>query len=210
MSKALKIADDEIEALLAMDITWEMKNTLSDYEREYLMEWFKDQKPSAACRRMTLSKAKDGMSAGVTAHLVHNRPHVRRIANAYIKQNLASHDITPDRIIEELRKIALVDLREFTKIKGNRLTISETDKIPEELSAAIKKITRKVGPNGVQLELELFDKIKALELLGRYHAMFKEVVDSNVNMKVGGVLRVPAPQTAEEWERGKGSEADGG
>ena len=77
--------------------------------------------------------------------------------------------ITQDFVLEELLKIAKADGTDYAIVgKRNRVTLTPTEDLPPEKRAAVAAV--KKGKNGV--EIKTYDKLKALELLGRHLGMF--------------------------------------
>ena len=193
------------EEYLGMDIFAELQK-LTDYERQFLLEYFKDQNASAAAQRCAKSgfqgseKRKTRMMSypAQSGYLTLNKPCVRRVATAYAKQKLLSMDASITRILQELSCVAFANISHYISWKKNSIVLDGSQEIPQDLLPAIKKITRRPTRNGVLVEIELHDKDKALEMLGRYHTMFKDKVTADVNM--GGVLRVPSEMTPEQWQ----------
>lgn len=190
------------EEYMAIDLPAYIDEHCSDYEREFIFEYFKDQCASRAVRRMTLSK---DMSGGATGYFILNRPHVAIVVEAFRKQKLASLGLTPERILTELSAIAMASVDHYLKWTGNSILFNSMEEIPEELRPAIKALKSIPQKDGSRrIEVELHDKIKALELAGRFHTMWKDKIDVDANVKTGGVLRVPAAMSPEEWEKSGG------
>lgn len=80
-------------------------------------------------------------------------------------------EITADKVIEELAAIAFSDRTKIASVNANgTVDIAATDTLPDEIRKTISCI--KEGKFGV--EVSSYDKIKALELLGRHLGMFTE------------------------------------
>ena len=71
-------------------------------------------------------------------------------------------------LLEELRAIALARATDFMAIRDGQLEIRSTGELSEAQSAAIASIERSTGG----LKLKFYDKLKALELLGKYMGLF--------------------------------------
>lgn len=88
-------------------------------------------------------------------------------------------EITQDFVLTELMKIAASNGTDFATVgKRNRVTLTPTDDLPPEKCAAVASI--KKGARGA-VEVKTYDKLKALELLGRHLGMFdKKPDDENI------------------------------
>lgn len=85
--------------------------------------------------------------------------------------------VNADRVVEELAKIAFVNPADV--IDTEKAMVKE-DAAPED-TAAIQSIKVKTfGEDGLEREIKMADKLKALELLGKHLGMYQ----SNVNVQV--------------------------
>lgn len=82
--------------------------------------------------------------------------------------------VNADRVIMELAKIAFVNASNV--IDPKTATIKEG--AAEEDTAAIQSVKVKTfGEDGLEREIKMADKLKALELLGKHLGMFKDKVE---------------------------------
>lgn len=92
--------------------------------------------------------------------------------------------ITADRVIRELAKIAFVDPDRVINADDGTIKADATD----EDKAAIQgvKVKRSSSMNGDSFENEvrLYDKTKALELLGKHLGLFTDKVDLNMTQPI--------------------------
>ena len=99
--------------------------------------------------------------------------------------------INADRVIREIAKIAFVNAGEIVDLDTALLM----DKISDDDMAAIRSVKVKTfGEDGVEREVKLADKLKALELLGKHLGLFKDKleVDGSVKMELSalnGILK---------------------
>lgn len=77
-------------------------------------------------------------------------------------------EVTQEKVIQELASIAFANGADFAKIKYGAVIAVPTDELPREKLPAIAGI--KETQNGI--EIKLHDKVKALELLGKYLGVF--------------------------------------
>ena len=71
-------------------------------------------------------------------------------------------------ILEELRAIAMARATDFIGVRDGQLEIRETRQLTPEQCAAIASIEKGTGG----LKFKFYDKLKALELLGKYMGLF--------------------------------------
>ena len=83
---------------------------------------------------------------------------------------MAGKKICPERVVKELAAIGFAKATDFLCIENNELVIRSTNELSQVEKAAIASIER--TSNGIRLKL--YDKMKALELLGKYLRMFDD------------------------------------
>ena len=82
--------------------------------------------------------------------------------------------VNADRVFMELAKIAFVNAKDV--IDPDTATV-RADALPEDTAAIQSVKVKTFGEDGLEREIKMADKLKALELLGRHLGMFKEKVE---------------------------------
>lgn len=105
---------------------------------------------------------------------------------ARVDQELADRSrrtgVTQDRVIRELARVAFVNATDVLNLDtATILTSASEDDTAAIASVKVKTIPTQDG-EGVEREIKLADKLKALELLGKHLGMF---TDSNINLNLG-------------------------
>lgn len=99
---------------------------------------------------------------------------------AYIiekRQEVAKkHGVTLDRVIEEYSKIAFFDIRKVYGVDGALLPISQIDDDEAGAIASVKTLEVVQGDMviGESKEIKVFDKIRALQDLGKHLGLFEK------------------------------------
>ena len=76
--------------------------------------------------------------------------------------------ITKKQVVEELAAIGFARATNFLSVSEGELTIRDTETLSKADQAAIASIER----SSTGIKLKFYDKMKALELLGKYMGMF--------------------------------------
>lgn len=138
--------------------------------------------------------------AAVNAQRLLRNAKIQDVLSLAMKKRAERTEITQDKVVQELAKIAFSKGTDFVRIaqrtgyrpvfddKGNVIDqepyeiqvveILNTDEVPADKQAAIAGI--KQGANGIEVKLN--DKVKALELLGRHLGMFNDKLEVTGNM----------------------------
>jgi phage terminase small subunit len=96
--------------------------------------------------------------------------------------------ITADRIIKELARIAFIDPRKVFKWGPDGVTLRPSDELTEDEAAIVAEVSETITESGGSIKGKRFDKLKALELLGRHLGMF--VDRTEISGKGGGAIEV--------------------
>jgi hypothetical protein len=79
--------------------------------------------------------------------------------------------ITPDRVLEEYRRIAFANLRHIVEWNDGKMEFKPADKLDEEDVAAIAEIVQSAAKDGKPYRVKLYDKKAALDAIARYLGM---------------------------------------
>ena len=78
-------------------------------------------------------------------------------------------ELSGNAILQELTAIAMARATDFMTVRDGSLDIRSTDELTQAQAAAIASIERGTGG----LKVKFYDKLKALELLGKYLGLFE-------------------------------------
>lgn len=90
--------------------------------------------------------------------------------------------VNADRVVMELAKIAFVNAANVIDADDATLRTNATQ---EDLAAVQSVKVKTFGEDGVEREIKLADKIKALELLGRHLGMFNDRLRLDAKLDTG-------------------------
>ena len=86
------------------------------------------------------------------------------------------NELLEDEVLQELAKIAFVNIADVVDFNGSSLDVKDLSEIPEHARAAIKKVVRTPSQHGDRVTIELHDKNAALEKLGKYLSMWSDTL----------------------------------
>lgn len=106
-----------------------------------------------------------------------------------IKEREKRTEVTQDRVINELAKIAFMDIRKLYTENGQLKNIADIDGNTAGAISSLETLEEYDGYGddrekiGDTKKVRLLDKTKALELLGRHLGIFNDKLDINIKEK---------------------------
>ncbi len=86
--------------------------------------------------------------------------------------------INQDRILIELARIALLNPKALVNLEDATVNPEASpDDLAAIASVKVKRFPTKDGGEGIEREVKFYDKIKAIELLGKHLGMFKDRIE---------------------------------
>lgn len=107
-----------------------------------------------------------------------SKPVIRAQIDRAMAERSKRTGVNAERVVQELAKIAFVNAAEV--IDPKTATVKE-DALPEDTAAIQSVKVKTFGEDGLEREIKMADKIKALELLGKHLGMFQ----NNVSVTLG-------------------------
>ena len=103
-----------------------------------------------------------------------SKPVIRAQIDRAIAERSKRTGVNAERVVQELAKIAFVNAAEV--IDPKTATVKE-DALPEDTAAIQSVKVKTFGEDGLEREIKMADKLKALELLGKHLGMFKDRIE---------------------------------
>lgn len=103
-----------------------------------------------------------------------SKPVIRAQIDRAMAERSKRTGVNAERVIQELAKIAFVNAAEV--IDPKTATVKE-DALPEDTAAIQSVKVKTFGEDGLEREIKMADKLKALELLGKHLGMFKDRIE---------------------------------
>ena len=155
---------------------------LTPKQRLFVQEYLIDLNAKQAAIRAGYSPA----NAEFQGHQLINNPKVKQAIELAMYEREQRTKVTQDRVIEELAKIAFINSTDVV----NSYDASLHNGASREDTAAISSIRVKRFPAregfGVEREIKLHDKIRALDLLGKHLGLFND----KLNITADAVVRI--------------------
>jgi phage terminase small subunit len=173
------------------------KLNITPREKKFCQEYIKDFNATRAAETAGYKEKSKGASIRHQAYSLTSKTHLRSYINELIEQQENQVSMNRIEILTRLAQIATGTIKDVFNDKGE----VDISSLSEEAAILIKKIKQTVSydRNGNPIEtvtVELYDRIKALELLGKCSGMFHDkagigdqarpVVNVNVQLPRGG------------------------
>lgn len=141
---------------------------MNDREKCFCGEYLIDLNASGAATRAGYAPT-TARNAASWIHPLHpTKPALREEIDRLLAERSRRTGVNADRVVRELARIAFSDMTDVLDVNAAdmREAISRDD------SAAVAKIRRRQTSSGVECEVRMYDKNRALELLGRHLGLF--------------------------------------
>lgn len=116
------------------------------------------------------------------------KPHIKEYLESQIKKREQKLEITADKVITEIAKLAFANTSDVLEISDSGVIIKDLKNIDTTCIASAEEIFDKKGMR-LGVKIKLHDKTKNLELLGRHLGLFKDKVEHSFDEKVENWLR---------------------
>lgn len=153
---------------------------LTDKQKKFVEEYLIDLNATQAAIRAGYKKSE--YTDTNANKLLENTRIAEAIAKAIAERSRRT-GISQDRVVNELAKIAFVNMLDVVDEEGRiRSTASEDD------LACIESIKHKesssINGDSTEREVKIASKLKALELLGKHLGMWNDKLDVNMNVPI--------------------------
>lgn len=158
---------------------------MTDAQKRFADEYLIDLNATRAYK-VAYSRCKKDETARANSSRLLTNANIQNYISEKQKEIEKRTEVTQDKVIKELAKIAFLDIRKLYSENGQLKNIADID---DETVGAISSLETLEEYDGYGSDREkigdtqkvkLLDKTKALELLGKHLGMFNDV---NVNMK---------------------------
>ena len=182
-----------LRATSLRDIDIDPEKPLTTKQRRFVDEYLLDMNATAAAKRAGYREH----SAAQNGSGFLQRPNVAAEVERRLAERRQRTDVTAQRVIRELARIAFADIGRIMTWSGDDMTVRPPGEISEDDRAAIAEVAAVKRKNGdVAARVVLHDKERALEALCRFLGLFNPRAAYEA-----GVIKSPA-QLADEV-RGK-------
>ena len=165
-----------------------MTVALSPKQQLFVVEYLKDLNATQAAIRAGYSPK----TARVIGQENLLKPAIQAAVEAAKTKQLARLEIKADDILRELLLVARSDIGHVLDFSGETVKLRKANEIPEAARRAMqavkaKKVFEGTGEAAMQVEVmefKLWDKLSALEKIGKHLGLFKDEIDVNLKGQI--------------------------
>lgn len=167
------------------------KTKLTAKQKAFCKEYLIDLNATAAAKRAGYSeKTANEQSAQLMA-----MPHIKAIIDYELEARAKRTEITADRVLQELAKLAFVDPRNLFELdKRGNVKFKPSSELSDADAACIAGVTQNLTGTNIKLH----DKIAALEKLGKHLKLFTDVSEQKHSFTQMGRVIVGDPKSGKQ------------
>lgn len=105
------------------------------------------------------------------------KPSVKKRIDELSEHALKEVGISRQRILLELSRIAFGSMHDLASWNESGVRFKPSDELSPDDASCVAEVSETVTESGGSLKIKRFDKVKALELLGRYQKLFADRVE---------------------------------
>lgn len=156
---------------------------LTELEKKFCQEYIKHFNATKAYR--TIKPEVTYGTAGVGAHKWLKRPKIQQYIALLIERITEENHLVADRVVKEVATLAFSNMLDFARWGNSWIKIKPSKDLSREQGACIRKMKRTETKNGeVNVDFELYDKYRGLNMLAQYFALLRpELDDEDVNQR---------------------------
>lgn len=139
-------------------------------QKRFVEEYLIDLNATQAAIRAGYDVGSAQRASEIGAQLLQNTQVSSAISKAMAERSKRT-GVNADRVVTELAKIAFVNASDV--IDADTATL-KPDAAPEDTAAIQSVKVKTFGEDGLEREIKMADKLKALELLGKHLGMFED------------------------------------
>ena len=155
--------------------------TLTPKQARFVQEYLCDLNANQAAIRAGYSRRTAKQTAAETL----TKPYVQAALRRGMAERERRTEITQDRVLEQLAKIAFADMKDFADWSPDGVRLKPSDDVDGTLVAEVSETTSEfAGGRSTTVKVKRHDAMKALELLGRHLGMFNDKLRVDMQAQV--------------------------
>jgi len=149
-----------------------MATKLTDKQQLFCEEYLVD----LNAYRAAVAAGYSEKTAAVIGYENLNKPYIAEYIRSSLEKRLSGLEISQERVLNEIARVAFGDVRSLFNEDGSLKLISELDDDAARSIAGFDVVVKSLGDGEVEhvAKVKSADKMRGLEMLGKYLALFTE------------------------------------
>lgn len=101
--------------------------------------------------------------------------HIRDAVDNILNNLIPDKQALKKRLVDEIHKLAFSDVKNVATWGSEEMQFIPSDELDDRESSTIQEISTEYTKDGVKKKIKLFDKPKAMDMLGKYLKLFDDV-----------------------------------
>lgn len=163
-------------------------------QKQFIKEYLIDFNAAQAAIRAGYSKktAKEIGSRLLT------KPHIRGAVNAEIEKRAKKTDITAERILKELARVAFANMGTIATWNESGVSFTPKEQLSEDALATVQSVKETTNEHGGSLEIKQHDKLRALEMLGKHLKLFVDRTEHGLSPEMIDFIKAHDGKSTED------------
>lgn len=159
----------------------EVVNTTADIREDLFVKELIKNNFNATQALVDSGYTKNKKSAGTIAVRMLDKVSIQTKLKAELARLYRGRDIRIEKLIDQMERIAFCDIKDFLSFKENLVTFKDSDAVDGRMIQSITSVTTEMkGVKKTTMKLQLWDKLKAIEMLGKHLAMFTDTTPAGI------------------------------
>jgi phage terminase small subunit len=171
-------------------------DNLTDKQRLFVLEYTVDFNATAAARRAGYSQ-KTARQIGAQNL---SKLNIKEALQEAIQERAERTKVDADRVVLELERLGFYDPRSVLSWGPDGFRIKDSADLSDADARIVASVSESPSKWGWRRQIKFYDRLKALELLGKHLGMFTEQVEVNTPVK-GSVRMIRIERVARSDEK---------
>lgn len=147
--------------------------SLTSKQSQFVLEYLTDLNATKAAIRAGYSPETARQIASENL----SKPDIQEAIQYAIEARSKRTGVTQDMVVNELKRIAFASMKNVARWGASGVAMKESEELSEDDIATVQEASETTNQHGGSLKIRQYDKVKALELLGRHLGMWQAKVE---------------------------------
>ena len=134
------------------------------------------------------------------------KPLVYKAIREALAQRVQELDFSIESVLKELASLAFSQVTDVVEVQNDQVSVQDSKNFSHHSKRAIQEISTTNNQFGTNIKVKMYDKTKALDMLGKYHKLWKEAGTKENPLHVEQTINISSDEkannTREELLRG--------